>query len=170
MAAGLEYKHLLGLPFDMDRQNCWQLIRRFYKDNWDIELTDYACPTDWWDHGLNLMANLAHDEGFEILNCHPRDYRPGDVLVMAINSPVGNHTAVMLDTGQILHHLVGQLSTTTAYGGLFRNSTVGVYRHRDVPKDAPTEFLVDVRSVLPPHVLARLDEIEAARAVQPDGA
>jgi len=161
----LKYEHLLGIPFNWDTDNCYTLLRRFYADNFGIELTDYACPTDWFETNMDLYAKLASTEGFSIVHDHPRDWRPGDVILMAIPgegkvSSTGNHVAIVLDNGNILHHLVGQLSTVTRYGGLFRNTTVGVYRHKDVPADAAPESLVDIRTVLPPHVQQRLSEIE----------
>lgn len=159
----LKIDHLLGLDFDIEKQNCYTLMRQFYADNYGIELTDYACPTNWWKSELDLYAKLASVEGFEILHCHPRDYRQGDVIIMAIQSSTGNHCALVLDSGEILHHLVGQRSAITPYGGLFRNTTIGVYRHREVAKLTPDKHLLDVREVLPPHVRRRLEELEAAK-------
>ena len=164
----LKWDHLEGLEFDLDRANCYQLIRRFYKDNYDIELTDYACPTDWFDSSLDLFARLANDEGFEVLHCNPRDYRAGDVVIMALKSSTGNHSAVLLPTGQLLHHLVGQRSSVTPYAGVFRHSTIGVYRCRDVPEQP--EMLVELKDVLPPHVRRRFEELEAQRAAAADAA
>lgn len=166
----LKYNHLLGLDFDMDKQNCYQLFRRFYKDNYDIELTDYACPTNWWNADLDLFSRLTTEEGFYPINDHPRDWRPGDLVVMAIGSSTGNHCAVVLDTGDILHHLVGQRSCVTSYGGLFRNTTVGVYRHKDIPLQQAEEQLVDFKDLLPPHVRRRFEEQqEALQGAAQDG-
>lgn len=159
----LKYDHLIGLEFDIERRNCYSLVRDFYRDNFEIELTDYPCPTDWWERGLDLYWRLAPEEGFYPINEPHRNWRGGDVIVMAINSSSGNHVAVVLDNGRLLHHLVGQLSTETNYGGLFRNTTVAVYRHREVANRVRPEHLVDIRSVLPPHVKRRLEELERAR-------
>jgi len=161
----LKYKHLEGLDFDIEKQNCYSILRQFYWDNFQIELTDYACPNNWWKHDLDLYAKLAGEEGFELVNSHPRDYRPGDVIICAIQASTGNHCMVVLDNGQVLHHLVGQRSCVTAYGGLFRNTTVAVYRHRDVGLLQPAEELIDFKDVLPPHVRRRLEDIEAARQI-----
>lgn len=154
----LKYKHLLGLDFDIEKQNCYTIIRQFYLDNYGIELSDYACPTNWWNADLDLYTKLAPSEGFSPINDHPRDWQAGDLIFMAINSSSGNHAAIVLDTGDILHHLVGQRSVVTSYGGLFRNTTVGVYRHKDVAKLQPAETLVDIRDLLPPHVRRRFED------------
>lgn len=161
----MQYQHLIGRQFDMDHRNCYTLLRDFYRDIYGIELTDYSCPTNWWAGGqMDLYTQLADVEGFELVHSHPRDWKGGDVIIMGIEAPVGNHCAVLLDNGKILHHLVGQLSTETAYGGVFRNNTLAVYRHREVAARRPPEIQVDVRDLLPPHVRSRLDDLRAAQA------
>lgn len=159
----MKYEHLEGLEFNIEKRNCYTLVRDLYRDNYDIELPDYPCPTDWWDKGLDLYVRLAPENGFYPIHEHPRDWREGDVIVMAIQSSSGNHVAVVLDNGNILHHLVGQRSRVTSYGGLFRNTTVAVYRHREVAKRTPEKHTVDIRELLPPHVSRRLEELEEAR-------
>lgn len=154
----LKYEHLKGLDFDIEKQNCYTIMRMFYKDNYGIELSDYACPNDWWDHGGDLYNKLAASEGFSVFHGTPREYRAGDIIIMAIQSSTGNHAGIVLDNGEMLHHLVGQRSIVTSYGGMFRNATVAVYRHRDVPP--PEELQVNLKDVLPEHVLRRLKDLE----------
>lgn len=159
----LKYDHLEGLEFDMEKQNCFTIIRQFYKDNFDIELSDYACPTNWWNGELDLYMRLAPAEGFTAIHTPPREWKGGDIIIMAIGSSTGNHSAVVLDNGNILHHLVGQRSAVTPYGGMFRNTTVATFRHKDLWDRQPEEVLVDIKGYLPPHVLRRLEQLEAAR-------
>jgi len=156
----IKYEHLCGKEFDLQEQNCYHLLRALFKDNWGIELSDIPCPVDFNERKMDLYAQLAHSEGFEVLHCHPRDYRAGDVFLMAINSPIGNHVGVLLEDGQMVHHLYSQLSGKTAYGGLFRNTTLGVYRHRDVTQDPADVERVDFRTLLSPTMRRKLEEIE----------
>lgn len=144
----------------MEKQNCFTTFRDFFKDVFEIEIEDYACPTDWWSNGLDLYRTLASSEGFFPVSRNPREFEPGDAIVMAIESTVGNHIGVILDNGKMLHHLVGQRSSTTNYGGMFRNTTVGVYRHEGVRGRVP-ETLVDIQTLLPPHVQRRLEAAQA---------
>jgi cell wall-associated NlpC family hydrolase len=157
----MNYQELVGRPFDIEKQNCYHLLRDFYRLNYDIELTDYPCPANWWDNGLDLYNLLAEDEGFQPVSLNPRNWLPGDVLVMAIQSSVGNHCGIVLDTGQIFHHLYGQLSCVTAFGGMFRNGLVAVYRHKDVSKVSDAVPTTDLMEVLPTHVRRRLEHARA---------
>lgn len=150
---------LCGLEFNMDNRNCYTLLRDFYKLNYEIELSDYACPTDWWENGLNIYRDLAHQEGFKIVDDPPYMWRPGDVIMMALGASVVNHVGIIVPGGKMLHHLRGTRSCVTPYGSMFRNNTMGVYRHPSVPEFQHTN--VDLKDVLPPNI-ARLMEKQKA--------
>lgn len=155
----LKYEHLVGKPFSWTDQHCYTLMREFFFDNFGVELLDVACPHEWWNQGLDLYGQLYHQVGFSVLDCHPRDYKPGDLIMMAYQSPVANHLGVLLDNGKMLHHMVGGLSTVDPYsgGGFWKSLTVGVLRHRDVNYQ-PTIEKVDLWSLLPDHVRVPLDQ------------
>lgn len=162
----LEYEHLLGREFNIETQNCYHILRDFYLDNYGIELLDVPCPTNWWATGLNLYAAMAEAQGFSIINENPRHWRPGDVILMAIQSSNGNHVGIVLDNGKVLHHLLGQRSCVTPYGGMLRNNTVGVYRHKNVALFEPENEVIDFRTLLTPYAKRKLEELEAQRAAQ----
>lgn len=151
---------LCGKSFDQARQNCYTLVRDFYRLNFAIELADYACPTDWWHAGLDIFRDLAWSEGMRLVDEPPHAWRAGDVIVMAIGAAVGNHLAVLLPGNRIIHHMAGQLSGVTQYGGLFRNNTVAVYRHPGVSLPAPSGTL-SLAEVLRPHARRKLENLIA---------
>lgn len=160
----IRYEHLCAKAFDLQTQNCYTSLKNLYFDNWGIVLSDIPCPVDFIERRMDLYAPLADSEGFDVLHCHPRDYRPGDVFLMAIKSPYGNHVGVLLDDGRMFHHLYGQISCATVYGGMFRNATVGVYRHRDTPADAIEEQPIELLELLPPSTRKRLLELRQDRS------
>ena len=157
----MKYDHLIGREFDYKTQNCYHLVRAFYADNFEIHLPNYACPKDFWAHGLDLYWDMYRKNGFEVLDCHPSEYRVGDVFLMAIKSEVANHIGVLVDQNQMLHHLWGNLSTVDSYRALLRNTTVGVFRHRDV-KITTTETAVNLLDLVSPSVRRKLDDHLAA--------
>lgn len=160
-----DYSEFEGREFRFDDQNCYTLLRDVYKARFGIELTDYACPSNWWANGFDLYRALADQEGFEVLNVNPREWQEGDVLVIAVQSSVGNHCAIWLDSNLILHHLVGNLSSVTQFGGMFRNGLLGVYRHKDVKIERANRQL-DLTELLPPHVRRRMEQRRAAREAE----
>lgn len=146
---------LCGLEFDMERRNCYTLLRDFYRLNYGIVLSDYACPTDWWEAGLDIYRDIANSEGFQVLHDPPHMWRTGDVVLMALHSRVGNHIGIIVPGGKLLHHLRDCRSKVDPYGGWYRNSTVAVYRHSSIPPEAP-EATVELLDVLPKHLAKRL--------------
>lgn len=157
----LKYEHLQGIPFKYGSTDCYGLVRRFYADNYGIELTNYARIEDWWDKGLNLFMEYFHDEGFHSLDVHPSEWRSGDLLLISILSSVANHTAILLPEGKILHHMYGQLSKVEDYRGAYRNNTVAVLRHKGV-KVEQIDDSVDLMEVLPNEFRRKIQAAGAA--------
>lgn len=152
----IQYDHLIGRQFKYGVTDCYAIVRDFYADNFGITLPDYARPNEFWANGLDLYYEKYHKNGFRPVDCHPSEYRIGDVVLMAINSPVACHAGVLVDKNRILHHMWGQLSTVTAYRGMFRNSMTAILRHKDVvvPEDLQVRNIVDT---LPPHIRLKID-------------
>ncbi|WP_454287266.1 NlpC/P60 family protein [Rhizobium arsenicireducens] len=152
----MRYEHLLNRTFAYGKQDCYSLVREFYQDNFDILLPNFARPKAFWDHGINLYGDLYHKVGFYPLDCHPSEYRVGDVFLMAVRSEVANHVGVLVGHNLVAHHLWGRLSVAEPYRNLLRNTTVAVLRHKDVQQDQVqgTQSLLDLVS---PHIKRKLD-------------
>ena len=145
----LKYEELLDRPFSLGTNDCFALAREFYKINFGIEVTDYARPQDWSSGELDLIRMLYEREGFEMItDWRVDDLRPGDVMAMCIGDRNPNHLAVVVDDGQILHHLTNHLSRTELLRDFWRNSTAFILRHPDVPDLRPVFPDVDIGTLL----------------------
>lgn len=160
----LSYQHLLGKPFDYAHTNCYTVLRRFYADNFGLEFPDYACPDEFWKYGLDLYITRAQRLGFKLIDCHPSEYQHGDVFIMAIRSSIGNHCGILVENGNLLHHLYGQLSEITPYRGIYRNCTIGVFRHKDVRLEK-TEGTKQITELVTPALRRKIDEALQDRTV-----
>jgi cell wall-associated NlpC family hydrolase len=145
----IKVDHLVGIPFEHGKDDCYEILRKFFKDNFSLELTNYARPEFWWRHGLNLYMDNFHAEGFRVADISLSDVRIGDVFLMAIQSEMPCHAAVYVGDGCILHHYYGRLSTVEAYRGIWRDTTTAIIRHKDVPKVVEAAKTVDLMSLLP---------------------
>lgn len=117
---------LVGREFQHGVLDCYAIIRDWYKQFLDIELTDYSRRDNWWHDGVsNLYVENFRQEGFYSVETAQR----GDMILMQIASSVPNHAAVYLGDGLILHHLQGRLSSTDVYGGYFQKVTTHILRH-----------------------------------------
>lgn len=155
----MNYQHLLGRPFKHGSSDCYGLVRSFYKDIFNIELTNYARPDNWWDRGMNLYIEYIESEGFRQVE---REMQPGDVILMAIRSVVPNHAGIYVGNNRFVHHFYNNLSVEEMFKGMWLNRKMAVYRHPEVKIEAQVGQ-IDLMELLP----ARLRErIEAAQSMQ----
>lgn len=153
----LKYQHLLGKPFKFGTDDCYGLVRSFYKDNFNIDLPNYARPNQFWEHGVDLYMSRYKKNNFVSLDCHPSEYRPGDVILCSVQSTVPNHIGVFVDNGDVLHHLWGRPSIVEPYRSLLRNTTVAVFRHRDVDLEQTTQ-IGNILDYVQPSVRRKLND------------
>ncbi len=139
---------LVGRPFVIGSQDCYGLVRDFYRLNYQIELTNYARPDRFWEADINLYGDNFSSEGFSNIDVSPRDYRVGDAFLMAIKSQYANHAAIYIGDGKILHHFYNRLSSIDLYAGVWRNTTVAVLRHKEVPFTPPAADVIDYSTLL----------------------
>lgn len=157
----MKYEHLLGREFVHGKTDCYDLVRCFYRDNFAIELTNYARPDFWWREGLNLYIDNFRKEGFEVLDIPVYQAQPADVLLAAVmSSGVANHAGVFVGDGKVLHHYPTRFSEVVPLKGIWRNSVCALVRHKDVVIDRKVPTL-DLMDLLPPQKRRQLDEYVA---------
>ncbi|MCY0385664.1 C40 family peptidase [Robbsia sp. Bb-Pol-6] len=125
---------LLGRQFVHGALDCYALIRDWYRLERSITLPDFERTDDWWDDGAsNLYMDNFAKAGFIDLG---QDAEPqeGDVLLMQIRSKNGvpNHAGIYLGGNVLLHHMHGQLSGRTVWGGMWAHSLRTVLRYAGV--------------------------------------
>jgi len=105
---------LRGRQWVWGLQDCYSLVRDWYKKEKNIELKDWTRPTTPEEFLLNPMfEQCAWRTGFRELKFDEKLIN-GDLLFMSIGSPGLNHVAIFLD-GDVLHHLADRLSCKEPY-------------------------------------------------------
>lgn len=128
-----ELSFFLGKDFLHGTHDCYSLVREFYGVAFGISLTNYARPDEWWNAGMDLYNDFFPREGFKPVEiARPNDLKYGDVILMAIKSPMPCHAAIYIGEGKILHHFYGRKSSIELYKSIWYNTTTAVVRHRDV--------------------------------------
>jgi len=152
----MQYDNLLGRPFELGRTDCFKMVRDFYKQNYDIELRNYARPRDWQADTTDIIGLSYEQEGFDkVTDWSLKTLQPGDLLCMAISSSKPNHLAIYVGDNTIVHHKVYTMSSAEVLRDFWRNTTCYVLRHKDVPNttvEKPTvtiQELLDERNRLP---------------------
>jgi len=129
----------LGREFVHGTTDCYSLIRDFYKDEFGIELRDYARPDYWWNKGQNLYIDNFRKEGFYLLD-DLEEPQYGDIFLIALGCSVASHGAIYIGENKILQHVQDHLSSIDRYMGVFKNCTLARIRHKLVKKEEDQEY------------------------------
>jgi cell wall-associated NlpC family hydrolase len=152
-----------------DEWDCYEAIREFYKQNFNLSMGDYARPENWWvkDPELDLLRNNFLKEGFEpVVNIHRRDMQIGDVLLMAIGAKVISHCAVFVGNNYIFHAPFRETSRKDLLAGFWRDKLQVVGRNPKC-KWNQTRQAVDLFDLLPENKRRRYrDRYEAYQVSQ----
>lgn len=145
----LVWEDLINQPFCWGKHDCFSLVRAFYAENFGIQITNYARPTNWSSETLDLPRLCYEREGFEMYtDWKVKDLRPGDLLLMAISDTAANHFAIYVGDNMIIHHLYGRISSSETFRDFWRNSVCYMLRHPAVPDLRPQFPDTDIRSLL----------------------
>lgn len=130
-----EYKHLVGRMYISGYQDCYGLARCYYKDVFQMELTNFARPTEWWlEPGLNLLTDNLFLDGWEDVGTNLRNLRVGDGLLFTLISGRANHVGVYVGNGHFIHHIFGRLSAEEPLVHKWMSRCLMVVRHKTVTK------------------------------------
>jgi proteasome lid subunit RPN8/RPN11 len=104
---------LEGREWRWASQNCYTLVRDFYKLEMGITLGNFfnEHPTCWEDDGWNEYLENIEKQGFRRITDDSEKY--GDIILMKIGRAYSaNHGAIRLhpNTNTILHHILEKVS------------------------------------------------------------
>lgn len=97
-----ETDQLIGRQFIHGVNDCYGLIKDYYKVKHSITLPEYPRDWEWWNKGKNLYIDGFSDAGFEIIPSSEASV--GDMWLAQVRSPVINHGGVMYEPDIVLHH------------------------------------------------------------------
>ena len=119
---------LLERPFVLGHYDCWGLVMSYFRQQHDVELTDYRVDYPWWedDYPDNFYHDCWYECGFREFDGPPQ---PGDMIIMQVQANKWNHAGILLEGNMLLHHLYGHLSQRVPYGGYWQERTVKVLRY-----------------------------------------
>lgn len=145
----MKHEHLTGVPFQWGVDDCFTLTRRFFADNFDIPIRNYARPNDWEADAIDLLRVAYPREGFEIITSwKAQDIRPGDVLCFSIGEGNSNHLGIYLGDNKFLHHLFNRLSSVEEFRDFWLSRINYILRHPSVPDLRPVLPTTDIASLL----------------------
>lgn len=125
----MNYSTLLGKQFKVNKQDCLTTVLDYYRIFQDINISvDVERPLGWWDKEDLIIDNL---DKYPFYSVDLSDCLPGDIFLMAYDTPRISHFAVYIGEGKIIHHCRGMLSRVQECVGPWKESIKRVMRHND---------------------------------------
>lgn len=145
----LKHEHLIGREYVPGEVHCYTLVRDLYRDNFGIELPDFALPPIWDPNLINIIDMVTTRLGVDrVENWTLKTLRPGDVLALAVQSTNPNHLGTYLGEGQFMHHPYNKRASVEPMRDFWRMATCYVIRHPEVPDLTPVKPSSTVEEIL----------------------
>lgn len=116
-----------GRRYEYGTVDCYTVVQDYYRQELGIDLPRYPSTDLWWQYGQSLYEE-HFPEQFDIVT-EPKLH---DIILMAVDSNIGNHPAIYLGNNRILHHPRNRLSMIDRYGFYWKRATKVIYRHRSL--------------------------------------
>lgn len=126
---GLPIPDLLGRPFVHGINDCYSLVRDYYRTEHNLLLPNVPREDAWWTVGENLYMDQFTQHGF--YKIAQSEVKPGDGFLCKIRSDVPNHAGIYIGNDLILHHLPNRLSRREP-AGLWARAVDVWLRHKDL--------------------------------------
>lgn len=97
-----------GREFISGKNDCYSIIRDYYRVELGITLVNGVRGMYWWNNGEDLYERNFERAGF--VEIPLEEITVNDVLLMRLEGPVISHAAVVTATNEILHHCIRRLS------------------------------------------------------------
>lgn len=111
---------LLGRTYDFGTNDCYSLVRDYYREKLNIELSAINFEDNWWNKGLNYFDDLYEAFGWYEVET-PQEH---DMIIFSVLSNIPNHCGVYLGEGLFLHHAENRLSCRESiYSGWSKHIT-----------------------------------------------
>ncbi len=99
-----KYYKYLGKEFKIGSNDCFGLVREFYKKELSISIKDVNRSNFWYEERPNLITEEADNQGFKLYN-KEEGKKINDILIYSFDSrrfPM--HLAIYVGGDEILHH------------------------------------------------------------------
>lgn len=97
---------LLGREYLFGTNDCYSLVRDYYKQKLSIDLPTIPFEDNWWEKGLNYFDDLYESFGFTEVDT-PKEH---DFIIFNVYSDIPNHCGIYLGEDVFMHHAESRLS------------------------------------------------------------
>lgn len=115
----------IGLPYEPRKMDCWQLIRKFAREQLGREYPDFLYDVE--NISNQSVEHIKSETTLGRRWMKVSDPQLGDVLIFRVRG-LACHTGIYLGEGNFLHTLQGRASAYESLEGYWKQSLVGIYR------------------------------------------
>jgi proteasome lid subunit RPN8/RPN11 len=119
-----KYNNYLGKNFEINKQDCFSLVRAFYKTERNIEITDYHREDNWFHAFPDIAGQVYEREGF--IKIDFKDIIEGDILEFN-----HGHFGIYLEGDLLMHHERRRFSSIEALTYTWKKRITNCYRHKN---------------------------------------
>ena len=121
----VDYQSLIGRQWEYGKTDCFTLVRDWFKLQ-GVELPDFSRPEDL-EVCDSIFLEQAEAIGFEQIAFDKR--KPGDVLIMRLDTRTPMHAAILLPDELILHQRQDSLSAVIPLSRYYLARVAAVFRY-----------------------------------------
>lgn len=122
-------KEYLGLEYSSGENDCYSLVRNYFKNELNIELKDYNRKGKWWEYDPTMILDNFSEEGGIPISYG--DIKKNDVIVFNLDGVVC-HFAIYLGGDFVLHHPYNDISVISELTENYKKRIAMVIRHKDL--------------------------------------
>lgn len=120
-------KKYLGIPFKIGANDCLSLARKFFKNEYNVNIIDYPRSEDWQDKNPNYFIDNYEKENF----IEVKEAKEGDIfLIKFLKNYPPTHILIYLGGELVLHHPRNEPSCITIYSEPWQIRTAITLRHK----------------------------------------
>ncbi len=114
----------IGKEYEFGINDCYSLVRDYYRQELNIKLPTIPFEDDWWEKGLNYFDDLFESFGFEKVDTLEKN----DLIFFRVMAQVPNHCGVYIGEDLFLHHAVNRLSCRESIYSVWGKYITGYFR------------------------------------------
>lgn len=99
-----KYIKYVGREFQIGKNDCFSLVRDFYKQEYNIIIKDYFRDDKWFERDPNIIRDNYKMEGF--IEIDQNELKTGNVIIFSYG-----HFGIYIEHDKFLHHPRNKVST-----------------------------------------------------------
>lgn len=128
----IKYRKYIGIPFDINKENCFTLSQKFYLNEYNIKINNYFISEDWFEKNPNIINNNYDKEGF--LPVELNKIQIGDAIIFRFKNS-GIHIGIYIGSNMFLHHDRNKYSNIEYLHDTWKEKILFCLRHKTLFKN-----------------------------------